>query len=246
MKEKRQNVAKDQSLVTLEQEIRFDRSLKHKFQTKETKEAQSSMKFQKTFLRPLKIISIIFYYCIVPILQTPDWCTKAWSEYQSSLGNNNYLFDFFYDCKAVANGIRYSGLPMVSPLYTGAVDILCLISLCYFRLYMNKWRVVSPAHRKSTYIIIVLALISAGSTIYSMITDTYPWTAQALKPVIVCTFSSSTRKVLLLAFSNAKDSIAIIFVILLFIAYFTVIGYFLFRGTFEGFTIFSSPMDSLY
>jgi len=67
-----------------------------------------------------------------------------------------------------------------------------------------------------------------------------------MRPVIVIIFSSSIRSVMMQAMSNAKDSAAIIILILLFILYYTIIGYYLFRGTLQGYQNFYSPGETWY
>lgn len=105
----------------------------------------------------------------------------------------NYRFHFVYDCKKVADGIQFSDLPQLSPLYTGVTDILCLMILCWFRLYKKKWQNITPANRNRTILLVVLSIISTISTIWSIVVDSYPWISQTLKPIIVLVFSSSTR-----------------------------------------------------
>lgn len=96
------------------------------------------------------------------------------------------------------------------------------------------------------YGIVGISIISTISTIYSIAKDTYPFIAGFLRPVIVIIFSSSIRSTMAQAFSNAKDSAAIIILILLFIGYYTIIAYYLYRGTLQGYQNFSSPEETLY
>lgn len=58
----------DQSLATLEEEIRFDRHLKHKYQTRDDEEALAAKKFHKTYLNPLKNFAIVMFYMIIPMM----------------------------------------------------------------------------------------------------------------------------------------------------------------------------------
>lgn len=140
---RRNTVMMDQNLAAMEDEIRFDRRLKERYMTKDNLEAREAQKFQKDWLSKLKNIALLFYYIVIPFVQTPDWCTNRYSAYCHQNGIPDYKFKITYDCAVVANGIQFSGFPDFTPLITGVLDIFCLLTLSIFRCYKIKWRRMS-------------------------------------------------------------------------------------------------------
>lgn len=124
---------------------------------KQSPEAIAAAKFQKKWLSKIKNIAIAVYYLVIPFLQSPDWCTNAWRDYAYANDIKLYKTDLRYHCQWVSFGINppkkyegypsptplnimFSAFPDIAPLYTGTIDILCLLTLCYFRCYKQKWR----------------------------------------------------------------------------------------------------------
>jgi two pore calcium channel protein len=128
----------------------------------------------------------------------------------------------------------------VTPLWTGTGDIACLLVLSIFRCYKLKWTRMSRKSYYRTIILAVISLVCIANTIQSILQDDYPYISNFLRPIVVIVFSSSIRATMKQVLFNAKDAFAILATIFLFIGFFTISGYYLFRGTIMGYQNFTS------
>lgn len=229
--QRRQTVILEEKLADLEAEIRFDHRLKENYMMKENDEAKEAAVFQKKYLSKIKNIAIFVYYIVIPFMQTPDWCTNAWAAYNHENGIKGYRFAVTYDCASVANGIQFSGFPNLSPLVTGTIDIACLVALCAFRCYKERWRRMSKKNIWRTWALCFISALSTADNIYSICKDNYPFFSDFMKPVVVMIFASSIRGTFMQVASNARDSITVILTIFIFIGFYTITGFYLYRGT---------------
>ena len=67
-----------------------------------------------------------------------------------------------------------------------------------------------------------------------------------MRPVVVLIFLSTIRSNFKQLLLNVRDSIAILIAILIYIFYFTIIGYYLFRSTLQGYVNFTSIPETYY
>lgn len=173
---------------------------------------------------------------VVPFLQTPDWCTNGWANYCEENGIKNYRTNFVYHCEFVSTGttpklnLQFSKFPDVAPLYTGTTDILCLLTLCFFRCYKQKWRRMSRKNTRRTQALCIISACCIVDNIWAIYSNNYAFFAAFLKPVVVLIFSSSIRGTLRQVAFNAKDSITVILAIILYIFFYSIVGYYMFRG----------------
>lgn len=236
----------DQNLAAMEDEIRFDRRLKEQYMTKDNLEAKEAQMFQKNWLSKFKNIALLFYYIVIPFVQTPDWCTNRYATYCHENGIKNYKLKVTYDCAVIANGIQFSGFPDLTPLITGVLDIFCLLTLSIFRCYKIKWRRMSRTNMLRTQALAIISFVCICDIIYSIAADDYPYLANFLRPVAVLIFSSSIRGTMKQVMFNARDSIAVIMTIFIYIGFATIIAYYLFRGTIQGYQNFTTLGETAY
>ena len=55
-------------------ERQFDKKLEEKAKVKMDGKSEKMHKFQKKWLSGLKNVVIVFYFLLIPMLETPDWC----------------------------------------------------------------------------------------------------------------------------------------------------------------------------
>ena len=221
----------DANVKDLQEELRFDHRLKEQYNTIDDDKAKKAQNFQKKWLSKPKNIALLFYYFVIPFIQTPDWCTKRYAEKCKNNGNTKYRLEVTYDCSSVANGIRYSGFPNFSPLITAILDITCLLILTIFRIYKKKWRHLSKNNLYRTYALIVITILCIIDEAYAIVNDSYPFIDDFMRPVVVLIFLTSIRTNMKQVLYSARDAIPIILLILLYIAFFSFLGFYMFRGT---------------
>ena len=57
--------------------LEFDRMLKERVNVKNLE----AYKMHKTYLKPIKALVIVIYYCLIPFLQVPTWCMNTIKKY---------------------------------------------------------------------------------------------------------------------------------------------------------------------
>lgn len=234
------------NLPEIGDEILFDHQLKEKYMTKDDVEAREAQMFQKNWLSKFKNIALLLYFIFIPFLQTPDWCINRYATYCHENGIKNYKLKVEYDCAVVANGIKFSGTPYCTPLFTGVLDIFCLLTLSIFRCYKIKWRRMSQVNMHRTQALAIISLICICDIIYSIAEDEYPYLSNFLRPVVVLIFSSSIRRTMKQVMFSAYNSIVVIMLIFIYIGIATIIAYYLFRGTIQGYQNFTTFGETAY
>lgn len=126
-------------------------------------------------------------------MQAPDWCAKRWPAYSRSIGNQHYMWAFFYHCENVSENVQYSGFPTLSPLVAGLTNIICLVILMVSRVYKFKWVKNSKNARRRTYAIAVILILCIMDEVYAISAGKYPHLANFAKPVIILIFLRSVR-----------------------------------------------------
>lgn len=69
----------DKDVKQLQEEINFDHRLKEQYMMKADTKAVEAQKFQKKWLSKIKNVALVFYYLIIPFVQTPNWCTSRFA-----------------------------------------------------------------------------------------------------------------------------------------------------------------------
>lgn len=246
----RESVMSSMNLADLEDYIRFDTRLKHKFLTRTTQEAEEAAKFHEKWVDPLTNLALLVYFVVVPLFSTPEWCSVGYSNWSKFNDNKNFRLEFFYDCQWVSNAkgldLEMSGFPSISPLYAELLNITCLLILCWCRWHNQKWMRVSRANQRRTYVLYVVAAVCISLDLWSIYTQTTTYIPNFLKPVIVIAFSSTISGTLSQVVGNMKDALAVIVTIFTFIGFFSVIGFFIWRGRLEGYQNFSTMGSTYY
>lgn len=99
-----------------------------------------------------------------------------------------------------------------------------------FRSYKQKWRRLSKKNLCRTYALIVISVLCSIDIIYSIVYEQAPYISDFMRPVVVLIFLSSTRSNFKQLLFNVRDSIAILLAILIYIGFFAILGYYLFRS----------------
>lgn len=73
-----------------------------------------------------------------------------------------------------------------------------------------------------------------------------PYIDNFLRPVVVLIILSRSRDNMKGIFFDIKDSAIVVVCILAFVIFFSIAGYFIFRTSFEGYSIFTTPSESFY
>ena len=171
----------------------------------------------------------MIYYFVVPYFETPDWCLQYFKRDDTPAVNASILVP----CQEAYGGvIRYSDFPKLIPIVCSSLDLFCLINLCLFRLYKQKWKVLSRSDKIRNYIFAGIMLVCGADVIRCAITYSYPYLNNLCRPWVCVIFFSSIRSNLKSVIYDFKDSIVVLLCIFLYIMYFSAIGYFIMEGTF--------------
>lgn len=136
-------------------EIAFDAKLREKANMLESEEAKSAYKVQKVCLSRIKNVTIVIYYFMVPFFETPDWCLKYFKR-----DDTPSVDGIFVPCYDAYDGqVKYSYLPKLIPIVCSSLDLFCLLNLCIFRLYKQKWRRLSVWDRIRNWIFFFIMLV---------------------------------------------------------------------------------------
>ena len=224
--------------ASLTKEIRFDNKLKEKIQMKTDERAQELYKVQKKWLSKIKIVAVIIYFLIIPFMETPKWCRDDM--------NRDDLTPI-YHCSEIADGnIPYSQIYKLNPIITGGLDFLCLSFFIFFRLFKSKWRAQSKKATCRTYTLIALAVISFVDTIISIIFVEDSLISNLVRPIVVIIFFSQIRSNIYTAARDLYLSLYVLVLIFIYVFFFSILGYYLFRDMFEREIYFKSISDSMY
>ena len=191
-------------------------------------DAKKHFKVQKYCLSRIKNVTIVCYYFCVPYFETPDWCLKYFER------NDTPTVDgILVPCQQAEDGIvRYSNFPKLIPIVCSSLDLFCLLNLCLFRWYKQKWRRLGFWDKARNYFFTVIIIICSIDLIRAAITYGYPYVNNLCRPWVCIIFFGSIRDNLKSVAYDFKDSIIVLACIFLYIGYFAAIGYFIVEGTF--------------
>lgn len=129
---------------------------------------------------------------------------------------------------------------MLNPIITGTIDIMCLAFLLYFRWYKSTWSVPNKRDKTRSIVIGVLASVSIITFAVTAFLPWVPFAADILRPFIIIEFLGSLRQNLTDFLSDLWSSLVILLTIFGWIFIFAIVGFYMFRYSFEGTTYFNS------
>lgn len=122
----------------------------------------------------------------------------------------------------------------MSPAFTSALDIFCLSLFAFFRWFKTTWGIQKPRDRLRNAIFAVLFLISLTIFILSAFEITSPFLGDILRPFVVLIFFRTIRFNCKEFYYDLQASFTILVTLFVWIFYYTMFGFYLFRYTFEG------------
>lgn len=96
------------------------------------------------------------------------------------------------------------------------------------------------------YAMIAITIMCIIDYIVSIIRDRLPYFADFLRPLVILVLLTRIRGNIGQVINNVRDSIAILFAIIFYITFFSIIGFFLFQGTLQGFIYFNNISNTFY
>jgi len=140
--------------------------------------------------------------------------------------------------------VRYSEIVDLNPIITCSLDILCLAFLAYFRYFKTTWSVQNRKDKIRNLFFAVLYITSVVIFTLSIFQKTTPFIADLLRPFVVINFLGSMRSQLGEFSKDLKSSLTILLTIFAWIFLYSLMGFYLFRYSFEGATSFSTMRQS--
>ena len=173
------------------------------------------------------------------------WCLDAFSNQKRSLPTQ---YGIFLDCSTQSErlGIPYSGIPMTTPTFTACLDIICLLFFSYIKA--TKY----CSRKSDTYIVVrelifsLLVLISLIDNVVFPIIFKKQSIGNFLRPIIVVLLFRSQQDFFHMVALNIKDSTTMLCCIMIWVAYFSVLGSFIFSDTMEGLIFFPNFTGSFW
>ena len=182
---------------------------------------------------------LMLYITIIPFLETPMWCLRKIKESENFERGTVIL-----DCHNM--GVPFSRNPTLSPVFIAFLDFTCLSYFVFIRWFKTKWRTDSRKDRIQNIILAIsVSCIVVDSTI-AMALFTKPFVTCIMRPIVFGSFIHLMRQNMKHFYNDLMDSGTILIYIFIFISAYSVIGYFLFRYQYEGYTNFASLSDSYY
>ena len=223
-------------------EIAFDARLREKSTMLDSDEAKKAYKVQKLCLSRIRNVTIVTYYFIVPYFETPDWCLKFFKR-----DDTPSVDGIFVPCQDACDGIvKYSDMPKLIPIVCSSLDLFCLLNLCIYRMYKQRWRKLDRWDKVRNWIFLFIMIVCSADVIRAAVFYQYPYINNLCRPWVCIIFFSSIRQNLKSVVYDFKDSLIILACIFLYISYFTAIGFFILEGTFTGYADFDTYGDTFY
>ena len=223
------------------QERQFDKKLQEKAAVKMDAKAAKRHKFQKKWLSGMKNVVIVFYFLVVPMLETPNWCLDWFRP------DRHKLPGICIPCQEAQGGIiRYSGLPKLQPAVSYSIDIFCLIVLGVFKAFKMSWKKTAGSEKARIWGFLAVELVCIADLVHAGYYFRYPFINNLLRPVVVVVFFSTIRENLKTLAKDLKDSLVILASILVYILYFSAVGLFIFQGTMTGYASFTTLGETFW
>ena len=174
------------------------------------------------------------YIGVIPFLETPDWCLRKF-ENEENFDRSRVVLN----CRDF--GVPFSGNPTLSPILLVPIDLLCLAFLNFFQFFKYKWQEQkSPSGKRRDKILLSITIFYVLDGILAIVLYQRPYLSELLRPVVSYLVLKTVRSVTKQTIWNLVDSTAILSAIGLFICFYSAIGHFAFRYTFEGYQSFNT------
>lgn len=198
----------------------------------------------RTCMRISKVSFSVFYIIIVPLIMPAGWCLNALEDERGHLPRNG----IFLACGKVSaeQGIPYSRVPMATPSFIAASDILCLLIFSFIKGLQYKRRNPTRYIKYRELVFSILVLVSLVDIIYCLVRFEHQWLSNLLRPIVFILLYRSQQDFFVDIGLNIKDSSAMLLCIFVWVAYFAAIGNFLFGNIMEGIMLFDTFANSFW
>ena len=112
------------------------------------------------------------------------------------------------------------------------MDFVCLGYLCFFMWYKHTWRQLSKNAKLRVWFLTAIFVICTADLIQAAIRRKYPYLTNFMRPIVVLLFLSQIRANLKSIVFDLKDSLTVLATIFAFILFFTILGLYMFQGTY--------------
>ena len=140
----------------------------------------------------------------------------------------------------------YSKLPKLRPFVVAIIDFTCLSYLTFYRFFKLKWRRMNKQDKARNYALVVILAISTIDHCIALDTHYNSQLGLLIRPFVVYIFFSSVRSNMWKIVQSFVDTGIIITTIFMFIGFFSLMGFFLFRNEFEGIVSLGDFGDTYY
>lgn len=144
-------------------------------------------------------------------------------------------------------GVPYNGVPCLSQYFTFFLDVLCLLFFLFFKWsktwykYDRNKKLLRTGLAQS-----VLSSLSIISGAYCLLAGKAPYPQLLLRPLILGCLLKLMRLNMQQFIEAIRDSANVIIFIFCFVEISSVLGYYLFRYTFEGVSTFGNLQESSF
>ena len=191
-----------------------------------------------TYLSRIKTLVLVVYIFVLPFLEAPQWCIrKAKAEPGWSRSGSIYCGDL---------GVPYSGNPTLSPVTIALVEFVCLGFIGFFRWSKTKWSVVRISDWRYNIVFAVSFSIIIIDNIVAIALFKRPFLSNLMRPVVFGFFLHLVRVSARQFVNDIRDSVTLLVAIFAFIGFYSLVGVYLFRYTFEGYWYFAAFDEALY
>ena len=111
-------------------------------------------------------------------------------------------------------------------------------------LYENQWRNQSKGEKRRTGVLVLAIIVSVIDLTRAILAMKYPFFANAMRVVILLTFSHKLRQTVFSLFGDLFDSFAILTTIFSYIMFFVLTVFYFYRPMMEGMTQFNTVKDT--
>ena len=143
--------------------------------------SQSRYKFHKKYLSGIKMIFLVVYIVINPIIDAPKWCIDHYKNM-----DNFDRWSPTLDCDVM--NIPYSKNPTLSPYVISISDFVCLGFFLFFRWYKSTWEKKRPKFKKRNIFLIVAVITVIIDNIFCIYFFVRPFYSIFCRPIVFACF----------------------------------------------------------
>lgn len=127
------------------------------------------------------------------------------------------------------------------------LDMVSLGYLVFFMWYKSTWREVTSNARRRFYMMIAILIVSFFDLFWALWRSNYPYLCNMLRPIVVIIYLSQTRNQMKNIFwYTFRDIFIVLLSIFMYITFFSLLMFFEFKYSMEGFNYFTKPDESIY